>query len=311
MTRFNNPKQNIISPFFRSSDSTKYGTNKSSGASVTSNGHTNSRSGHLSSSATQLHSVSNRKPPLHPNRQQQFNIKNSTPVPVHNSTSTTISNNNRLLNNTIFQNNQYTFSLSRISGYNYNNSGVGLSPNGYLETRPLSSASIHGGDGSVRYINRGTKSDIGVSVRRNSSKSSSINGNHYSDSCNMIKKTPSVNSDLISYISSASGHNYAYFGVSGCNPTDYLENYRTTKNQLLRHKNYSHNHTHTHSSPTSKNNTASNNHNNLGPLLYLEPGSDNMNNHQNTNVKFNQSVKNVSSSLKTSGMYNMMIPIYF
>lgn len=240
--------------------------------------------------------MSNRKPPLHPNRQQQF-IKNSTPVPVHN-TSTTTFNNNRLLNNTIFQNNQYTFSLSRISGYNYNNSGVGLSSNGYLETRPLSSASIHGGDGGgVCYINRGTKSDIGVPVRRSSTKSSSTNGNHYYNSSNFINKIPSANSDLISYISSAAGHNYAYFGVDGGNTTDYLENYRTTKNQLLRHKNHNHNHTHTHSSPSSKSIASSSNQNSLGPLLYLESGSDNMSNQQNANIKFNQSVKNVSNSL--------------
>lgn len=232
----------------RSSDSTKYGTNKSSGASVTSGGKSGNN---LSSSTTQLHSVSNqhRKPPLHPSRHNgninnnqtfsisgigninqtnnnqtnhqqpiqshhQNNTKHSSTVSVHNS-------NNRLINNTVFENNQYTFSLSRISGMS-SVSGVGLSPNGYLETRPLSSASIHNGDhthgssNSSRIISRGTKSDIGVPVRRQSSSSTSTTTSNSSKnnqflsnshSHNKIKST-TIKSDLISYISNNQSPEY-------------------------------------------------------------------------------------------------------
>ncbi|XP_062565326.1 uncharacterized protein DDB_G0283357-like isoform X2 [Armigeres subalbatus] len=101
----------------RSSDSAKYGTNKSSGASVTS-AHTKSSSSNNMKS--HHHPVSNsgsccantvtsatRKPPLCPNRQQKVAIPG-----VH---STSASSNSRLINNsnTHFQNNHYTFSLTR------------------------------------------------------------------------------------------------------------------------------------------------------------------------------------------------------
>lgn len=234
--------------------------------------------------------MSNRKPPLHPSRHQYF--KNSTTAPVHNSNN----NNNRLANNTIFQNNQYTFSLSRISG---NYSGVGLSPNGYIEPRPLSSASIHG-EGSFRLTNRGTKSDIGVPIRRQSNKKNFFNGS------NIIKKTPSVNSELISYISNNNNsnnnasnnlqctNNSTYFITGGYNNTptttttktstkskDYLENYKaSTKLYNMQIQNLN-----------SSNSISSNL---VGPLVYLESDNNNLNNRQSNN-KYYQSLKNVST----------------
>lgn len=246
---------------YRSSDSTKYSTNKSSGASVTSNGHI--KTGHLSSSTTQLHSVSSRKPPLHPSRHFS-KINNTATAPVHNS-------NNRLINNcTVFQNNQYTFSLSRISG-----NGVGLSPNGYLEARPLSSASIHG-DGSIR-VSRGTKSDIGVPVSRQSSskiflanqraqnqKSQQLSNNSYLSSLN----TSTNNSCSKNFLPSING--------GYCNTIDYLENYKTAslKNYNVNNNNACIKH---------KQRINSNNQNmttNVGPLLYLENDRRNLSNAQ-------------------------------
>ncbi|XP_035896424.1 GATA zinc finger domain-containing protein 14 isoform X3 [Anopheles stephensi] len=124
----------------RSSDSAKYGTNKSSGASVTS-GHTKSSSSNTMKS--HHHTVSSRKPPLCPGRggpsqanppaitqqpqsqqqqqqqqqqpsqQQQTHIQSKfSSVPgVHSANGS----NSRLINtnNTHYQNNHYTFSLTR------------------------------------------------------------------------------------------------------------------------------------------------------------------------------------------------------
>ncbi|XP_050099346.1 uncharacterized protein LOC126579776 isoform X2 [Anopheles aquasalis] len=121
----------------RSSDSAKYGTNKSSGASVTS-GHTKSSSSNNMKS--HHHTVSSRKPPLCPGRTasgpptlpqaptaitQQPQLQQQSPqghrdlankyssVPgVH---SASVGSNSRLINssNTHYQNNHYTFSLTR------------------------------------------------------------------------------------------------------------------------------------------------------------------------------------------------------
>lgn len=161
---------------FRSSDSTKYGTNKSSGASVTSGKHLKTQTTYGAHD-----SVSNGKPPMHPNHHHNIhNHRTTTSIPVHNS-------NNRLINNTVFHNNQYTFSLNR-----YDDSG-------YLEsTGPLSSASLYG-DG--QRISRGTKSDIGVPIRRPSASKAMLNNRsnvHYNRNKD---KLPSVKSDfLLSYL---------------------------------------------------------------------------------------------------------------
>lgn len=143
----------MISPALRSSDSTKYGTNKSSGASVTSGNHHSAK--HQLSSGTHEPVSKCRKPPLPPNyHHTNQNHRNATttitntPFSVYNNP---VHPNNRLLNNTVFHNNQYTFSLNR-----YDDSG-------YLESRPLSSASFYG-DG--QRVSRGTKSDIGVPCHR-------------------------------------------------------------------------------------------------------------------------------------------------
>lgn len=118
---------------------------------------------------------------MHPNHHHNiYNHRNTTTsIPVHNS-------NNRLINNTVFHNNQYTFSLNR-----YDDSG-------YLESRPLSSASLYG-DG--QRISRGTKSDIGVPCRRPSTSKSLFNNSsnvHYNRNKD---KLPSIKSDfLLSYL---------------------------------------------------------------------------------------------------------------
>lgn len=189
---------------FRSSDSTKYGTNKSSGASVTSGKHLKNQTTYGAHD-----SVSNGKPPtgkppgkppgvMHPNHHHNIhNHRTTTSIPVHNS-------NNRLINNTVFHNNQYTFSLNR-----YDDSG-------YLEsTGPLSSASLYGGDGGQR-ISRGTKSDIGVPIRRPSaSKAMQPNSRsnvHYNRN-KPNNQLPSVKSDfLLSYLNN--NHNDSSHSVN-------------------------------------------------------------------------------------------------
>lgn len=179
----------------RSSDSTKYGTNKSSGASVTSGNHHSAK--HQMSSGNTHDSVSKcRKPPLHPNyhhTNQNSNHRNATtitntPYSVYNNNPA--SSNNRLHSNTVFHNNQYTFSLNR-----YDDSG-------YLESRPLSSASLYG-DG--QRVSRGTKSDIGVPCHRPASSSALHKqaGVHASIHTNIANKSklPSVKSEfLLSYL---------------------------------------------------------------------------------------------------------------
>lgn len=116
----------------------------------------------------------------------------------------------------VFHNNQYTFSLNRDGG-----DGCG-----FLEaTRPLSAASLYGGDGGK--VSRGTKSDIGVPCRRPQSSSSSSaatsskRGHHSTRS-----HIPSVKSDfLLSYLNNSAYHISS--GVSAS--TDYLENYKTNE----------------------------------------------------------------------------------
>lgn len=163
---------------FRSSDSTKYGTNKSSGASVTS-GKTK-----MNNSTYGAHdSVSNGKPPMHPNHHHNHhNHRTTTSIPVHNS-------NIRLINNTVFHNNQNTIGLNR-----YDDSG-------YLEsTGPLSIASLYG---DSQRISRGTKSDIGAPIFRPSKKhlnsTSNVPYNLHKDDL------PPVKSDfLLSYLNNNS-----------------------------------------------------------------------------------------------------------
>ncbi|XP_035773049.1 hornerin-like isoform X2 [Anopheles albimanus] len=121
----------------RSSDSAKYGTNKSSGASVTS-GHTKSSSSNNMKS--HHHTVSSRKPPLCPGRTagppplpqgptaitQQPQLQQQSPQghrgdpankysSVPGVYSASVGSNSRLINssNTHYQNNHYTFSLTR------------------------------------------------------------------------------------------------------------------------------------------------------------------------------------------------------
>lgn len=239
---------------FRSSDSTKYGTNKSSGTSVTSGKHMKNQTTYGGVND----SVSSGKPPLHPNHHHNIHNHRITPsIPVH-------SSNNRLSNNTVFHNNQYTFSLNR-----YDDSG-------YLESCPLSSASLYG-DGPR--ISRGTKSDIGVPIRRPSkgllnSSNSIIHSNQNKD------QLTSVKSDfLLSYLNnnqckSGSSKNVAHnlsdrsslnnngklndcinssaYHISGVSTSDYTEMYKNGAKYL-----YPNTNTHTILSTTSKTNSNS------------------------------------------------------
>lgn len=252
--------------FYRSSDSAKYGTNKSSGASVTS-GH-QAMTGHhhqlkigpfgQSALAAAHDSVSNRKPPVHPNH----NTNLSTPIggsrqsiiaPVH-------SSNNRLYNNTTFQNNQYTFSLNREGASGHASGGVDSFNNGggFLSSHPLANTSPYAVQGGVRSA-RGTKSDIGISCRRPSTSSSSTTSKHTARSSNGNSRTrsshhnqqqlqqshqssnnskssriPSVKSDfLLSYLSNSANMcetGSPYQISSGIQPTtaDYLEHYKAS-----------------------------------------------------------------------------------
>lgn len=210
-------------------------------------------------------SLSSRKPPLHPSRHLS-KINNTTTAPVHNS-------NNRLINNcTVFQNNQYTFSLSRISG-----NGVGLSPNGYLEARPLSSASIHG-DGSIR-VSRGTKSDIGVPVSRQSSSKIFLANQRAQ---NQKPQEPSNHSYLSSLRSQTNNYcsNKILPSINGgySNTVDYLENYKTSslKNYNVNNNNACIKHKHR----INSNNQNMISTTNVGPLLYLETDRRNLSNAQ-------------------------------
>lgn len=273
---------------FRSSDSTKYGTNKSSGTSVTSghyppnylhsqhqqqhqqhlshhhnqaqlptaHGHHSHHNhhNHQSHSFHQQHhpiksgslfsdrdreriaavssapheSVSSRKPPVHPNHPNQpatvasaLGGASVTAVSAAAAAATTLggsrqsivapvhSSNNRLFSNITFQNNQYSFSLSRDGAGGANGGGggvnVGLSANG-LDANGLCAGGFLGGGtagglggGIGTYLDppplmtlaspyacpagrasRATKSDIGLSGRRPSTSSSSTNGGTHS-----------------------------------------------------------------------------------------------------------------------------------
>lgn len=240
---------------------------------------------------------------MHPNH-HQYNYYNnhkttttttstSSSIPVHNA-------NNRLPNNTVFHNNQYTFSLSR-------NADGG----GYLDPRPLSAASLYG-DGPR--ISRGTKSDIGVPCRRQSSTSKALLHNHNASTGVHKTKLPSVKSDfLLSYLNNnskannddvvglGSGCHVGYGGrtqqansitspyyISGGCTTDYLEPYRPDPKRLYssssklehidlhanrtdRQRNGVHNFgRQSNATNTTANSTANNANSNLGPLLYLD-----------------------------------------
>lgn len=222
--------------------------------------------------------MSSRKPPLHPSRHFS-KINYTATAPVHNS-------NNRLINNcTVFQNNQYTFSLSRISG-----NGVGLSPNGYLEARPLSSASIHG-DGSIR-VSRGTKSDIGVPVSRQSSSKIFLANQRAQ---NQISQQPSNNSYLSSLTTNNSCSKNFLPSINGGynNTIDYLENYKTAslKNYNVNNNNACIKHKQRINSINQNITT------NVGPLLYLENDRRNL-----SNAQFH-ATRNVSKILQKSKMH--------
>lgn len=214
--------------------------------------------------------MSSRKPPVHPNH----NTNLSTPIggsrqsiiaPVH-------SSNNRLYNNTTFQNNQYTFSLNRDGVGGLASGGVDSFNNvggGFLTSHPLATTSPYAVQGGVR-SGRGTKSDIGISCRRPSTSSSSTTSKHTARSSNSRNSTrsshhnqqhqqpqphqthhskssriPSVKSDfLLSYLNNSANMcdttGSPYQISSGVQPTtaDYLEHYKAS---LLDHHGRMHN----------------------------------------------------------------------
>ncbi|XP_059611522.1 band 4.1-like protein 4 isoform X2 [Phlebotomus argentipes] len=250
----------------RSSDSTKYGTNKSSGASVTSG---QLKIGGQAVTGSHHHSVStNRKPPVHPNRQS--NLKTPASVPVHNNNNYHAANNNcttSLLSNLVYHNDlHYTFSLNRIPGGGF---GGGFAS-------PISATASPAGDGhgSMR-ASRGTKSDIGVPInRRHMSKLHTNAGIHSTG------KLASVKSE----------NQLAAFHISGVSSiTDYLDNYKTdsaantfaTLNSSSAHNNnFISNNNHLGADQlqrTNVNNTTlppqnqSASGTTVGPLLYLDP----------------------------------------
>lgn len=251
--------------------------------------------------------MSNRKPPAHPNHHQcnynnhkLLSISTTTPSITNTQTIPVVHNaNNRLPNNTIFHNNQYKFSLDhQILNRNGGDGG------GYLDPRPLSAASLYG-DG--QRVVRGTKSDVGVPCRRQSTtaaaKSMLHQHNHGGSGTGSHTKSklPSVKSDfLLSYLNNNSKthemHNTsAYFISDGATATtttmtpmpsasDYIEPYRSdnSKRRLysssskLEHIDLHANRTakyqreRTHNFGRHTNAITNENSNNVGPLLYLD-----------------------------------------
>lgn len=190
----------------RSSDSTKYGTNKSSGASVTSGKH--AKTAHQTYGAHE--SVSNNgKPPMHPNHHHNLctNHKPSTTMTTTTTTtSTSTTSSIPVHNSNINKTGLYNNNVYRTSPYAYNVNCYDDS--GYLESRPLSSSSFYG-DG--QRVSRGTKSDIGVPCRRPSASKVQSNNNACSTQYGRIheNRLPSVKSDfLLSYLNN--NHNDAH-----------------------------------------------------------------------------------------------------
>lgn len=310
---------------FSSSDSTKYGTNKSSGASVTSGKHLKNQSTYGAHD-----SVSNGKPPMHPNHHHNIhnhrtntnttttntitttNTTNTSSSSTSTSTSTSTtstsipvhSSNNRLINNTIFHNNQYTFSLNR-----YDDSG-------YLEsTGPLSSASLYG-DG--QRISRGTKSDIGVPIRRPSASTKALlnsnNSNlvHYNRS-NTKSKLPSVKSDfLLSYLNNNNHHNdnpiNQYPGTHGVSGMMCQTHNQTTQNGGGGGNDHQHQHQHQHRCSIN-NNSELNECTNMSSAYHISgiSTSDFSENYKTGAKYFYSNVTNAASGVHSNSNSNSML----
>ncbi|XP_055586864.1 band 4.1-like protein 4A isoform X2 [Uranotaenia lowii] len=261
----------------RSSDSAKYGTNKSSGASVNS-AHTKSSSSnnmkthhHPVSNANTSNSINSnnninnqnsnsnaiRKPPLCPGRQQK-----PFPGPIIPGVHSAGGPNNRLINNsnTHFQNNHYTFSLTRNcgtgighqavrNGISSSSTGFGLNSYGYLDSSAtLSSTSpyhyYYDGTGfrsaafqpptqsgleQARSV-RGTKSDIGVSIRPKHHRNHQQQANQYVTNVHNFHR-----------LANGSGGAKRIFGQVPSTKTDYLENYKTGVERLKQNRRLSSN----------------------------------------------------------------------
>lgn len=167
----------IVTPLtfsFRSSDSAKYGTNKSSGASVVS-----ANIGNHPSSTNHHHQQAGSRKALQYNQRHNISSTTITTAPVHTkSIHSYDSNFNRLINNnhTHSPGVHYTFSLSRLGqGLHGVDSGVG---------NHVSISSPYNGYG-VEQI-RGTKSDVGGKLAKTRSTHSTL----------QVPKLPSVKSDL-------------------------------------------------------------------------------------------------------------------
>ncbi|XP_021692919.1 uncharacterized protein LOC5580170 isoform X2 [Aedes aegypti] len=262
----------------RSSDSAKYGTNKSSGASVTS-AHTKSSSSNnmkshhhpVSSSGsccTTTVTSTTRKPPLCPSRQQKVAIPG-----VH---STSTSSNSRLINNsnTHFQNNHYTFSLTRnysstsggVPGSHGTNhpggrnafgsstsTGYGLNSYGYIDSAAtLSSTSPY----HYYYDGTGFRSTVGQppgfggnhiapggGVGLDSSRLGSIRGTKSDIGVPIRPKHYHRQQQQQQYITNI--HNFNRHGsgsskriMTPSTKTDYLENYKTGVERLRQSSNF-------------------------------------------------------------------------
>jgi hypothetical protein len=142
-------------------------------------------------------------------------------------------NNNLLQNNLVFQNNRYTFSLNRLNGPLPNgpsghcSGGITTIVNtGALATIP--STSVYG-DGSYIKTTRGTKSDIGVSVRKKSSCHKHTHKSHSHNHHDRYNHHFDANSN-----SKSSGFKSAYCisGKPTIQTTDYLENYKAATQYL-------------------------------------------------------------------------------
>jgi hypothetical protein len=211
----------------------------------------------LNNAVPAVHNFTNNNTIINNNTHSSYNNSHTSAATTNNQSNSHNNNNNLLQNNLVFQNNRYTFSLNRLPRYqNGNNvSGVGGS---YLDssqfvdmTLPLPTAansSVYG-DGSYIKTSRGTKSDIGVSVRKkschkHSHKSHSHNHERHNHATSHIMQsdTNSKSGSLSNRIQNSSNNdcyksqNKSAYCISGKqmvnNQSDYLENYKAATHYL-------------------------------------------------------------------------------
>ncbi|CAO1373973.1 unnamed protein product [Diamesa serratosioi] len=216
----------------RSSDSAKYGTNKSSGTSIISGNMNNNISTPLNDKSQQqqkqqqqqhyqqqqhqfvnnnnrkqqqMHYHSNGRPHNNHNNNNNMNIINNT-APVHTKTINNYNHNNNLYNRLINNNNthtyndHYTFSLNRLSSDIINNAKKGVGGDFVTSNSPYSG---HGVEKT-----RGTKSDIGIAFDHRST-SKVVRNNSRKNSAMQKSSLPSVQSELSIYETTFNGGLYS------------------------------------------------------------------------------------------------------